>query len=656
MWLISWRSRLFSLCLMLIIASSTLSLIQSDSPMSKSPSMTELLLLGYSYAQEMESDTPVTFSSHKSQLNARELCLIEILQWIAIAWWAFLTTILSVKLIPHSGPSWQWLLLLFSSHKLVADLNHERVAWQHLVAKQAHSVLENQQMVALARMVNQTELETSSRQAVECESCKKNSVASNVKLTTSEEDQPAPPIIAQISQKNSQQSNPKEPATSQDQAVQQTKEIEPQEQMLNELAQLVVDLPVGTNLGMFHFLWMMVTGQLLASRGAIFPALQAAGLSKEAVRRSWSAFATTSWRVETLLAKWEDRVISQQKWQERSYQGYHPKAVDITAFWRPALSGCTTKHYSSVAGRALPAIVLGMAARIGDIDGKRVPLPCLFVRSDEDDPAESALQKKLIQQVRSGLQEDEIAILDAGFPLSQLIELGLTRCVVRLAKNFVGRRNYLPEYKGKGRHPEYGEKVRPLARQSRTRLIEATPPDQVESWQEGEFTIKAEMWKNLVLSNEKPGAQTFNVFAIHDPRFKKPLLLATPVGKLTAQTVRKLYQDRWPVEQLPLAAKQMLGAGRQFVWNEENRQRLPELSLLAGSILTHVAASVPPIPTGFWDRAPKATPGRLRRFLNHLSLDRLLSNFPLPARLRKKASLTSHLKKGILARRATNPT
>ncbi len=95
------------------------------------------------------------------------------------------------------------------------------------------------------------------------------------------------------------------------------------------------------------------------------------------------------------------------------------------------------------------------------------------------------------------------------------------------------------------------------------------------------------------------------MFAIHDPRFKKPLLLATAVKELTAQTVRKLYQDRWPVEQLPLAAKQMLGAGRQFVWNEGNRQRLPELSLLAGSILTHVAASVPPIPTGFWDRANK---------------------------------------------------
>ena len=95
----------------------------------------------------------------------------------------------------------------------------------------------------------------------------------------------------------------------------------------------------------------------------------------------------------------------------------------------------------------------------------------------------------------------------------------------------------------------------------------------------------------------------------------------------------------------------MIGAHRQFVWSEENMQRLPELSLLAGSILTHVAASLPPIPTGFWDRAPKATPGRLRRHLNLFSLERVLANFPLPARIRKKESRTDHLKTGHAARK-----
>jgi len=91
----------------------------------------------------------------------------------------------------------------------------------------------------------------------------------------------------------------------------------------------------------------------------------------------------------------------------------------------------------------------------------------------------------------------------------------------------------------------------------------------------------------------------------------------------------------------------VIGAARQFVHASESVQRLPELSLLAGAILSYVAAKLPPIPTGFWDRAPKSTPGRLRRAL----AGRHFPNLPLPARIRKKNSVTDHLPKGILAYR-----
>lgn len=49
----------------------------------------------------------------------------------------------------------------------------------------------------------------------------------------------------------------------------------------------------------------------------------------------------------------------------------------------------------------------------------------------------------------------------------------------------------------------------------------------------------------------------------------------------------------------------MLGLHRQFVFAPVSCQRLPELALLAGNILTYLAATLPPIPTGFWDRHPK---------------------------------------------------
>jgi hypothetical protein len=145
-------------------------------------------------------------------------------------------------------------------------------------------------------------------------------------------------------------------------------------------------------------------------------------------------------------------------------------------------------------------------------------------------------------------------------------------------------------------------------------------------------------------------------WAIYDPEFDTPWLLAVPI-KLKPESVRGLYKDRWPVEQIPNSAKQMVGSHRQFVHNTESIQRLPELALLAGSVLSFLAATMPPIPTGFWDRKPKRTPGRLRRVL-------IGKPFPkdaiLPRQLREKAcpepvegkSVTAHLPKGYLARRA----
>ena len=49
----------------------------------------------------------------------------------------------------------------------------------------------------------------------------------------------------------------------------------------------------------------------------------------------------------------------------------------------------------------------------------------------------------------------------------------------------------------------------------------------------------------------------------------------------------------------------MLGLHRQFVFTPESCCRLPELALLLANVLTYLAAVLPPMPTGFWDRQPK---------------------------------------------------
>ncbi len=394
---------------------------------------------------------------------------------------------------------------------------------------------------------------------------------------------------------------------------------------------------------------MLVSGALHNSRGALFPALQAIGLKEAEVRRSWAAFRYGRWDIGELLTTWREKVEGQGHWQAHRYTGYKVKPVDITSYRRPSAKRVKSKHYDAASEKAMPGVVFGVVGRVGSIGEQRMALLTDIVRGDLGTPSEQALQMALIQRVAENLADDEMPVFDAGFKLQELQDAHLKRYVVRLAKNFTARRNVLPPSSG-GRPPEYGKLVRPLPRSYKDRSIEATPPDWVEIWDYQGLQLRADCWSNLVLTDLKPSSQnqTFMVAAIHDPRFEEPWLLACPMT-FSGPVLRGFYYDRWAIEQLPLAAKHMVGAHRQFVFADESCYRLPELSLLAGSILTYWAATAPPISTGFWDRNPKSTPGRLRRWLANTAF----SNLPPfdQQHIRKKASVTDHLPKGVLAHR-----
>jgi hypothetical protein len=413
---------------------------------------------------------------------------------------------------------------------------------------------------------------------------------------------------------------------------------------------LVQDLPVGTNLALLHFLFMLVSGALLPNRGAIFPALKATDLSNRATRRAWAAMRKGVWQISVILAIWRNHIQGLPGWQEHRYEGYLPVTADVTAFWRPALRHCPSKHYHPAANRALPAIIFGITGEVGELNGQRIALPRAFERVRPGDTSERRLWQETLKHVKKGLGEDEIAVVDAGLKIGGLQVAGIERYVLRLATNFTARRNFLPEYH-KGRKPKYGALVRPLPRKHKDKTLAATPPDEHYTWVEDGRELRVELWHNLVLNKTVPGPhnKTFDVYAFYDPRFKLPWLLATPV-RLKPESVYAIYKDRWPVEQIPLSAKQMVGAHRQFVHNQESVQRLPELALLAGSVLSFLAATFPPVRTGFWDRKPKRTPGRFRRLL-------IGQPFPkdavIPEQLRKKNSSTAHLPKGNLARQLT---
>src|SRR3954454_19712489 len=131
-------------------------------------------------------------------------------------------------------------------------------------------------------------------------------------------------------------------------------------QVMTMLCGLVAPLPVGTNLGLLHLLWMLVSGRLLSSRGALFAGLADCGLPDRAVRRAWAALGQGGWGSAGLLARWGATVAGEGGWQPPAHGGCRPVAVDVPGCWRPRRRACPTTHDHGAAGRALPAIPLGL--------------------------------------------------------------------------------------------------------------------------------------------------------------------------------------------------------------------------------------------------------------------------------------------------------
>lgn len=407
-------------------------------------------------------------------------------------------------------------------------------------------------------------------------------------------------------------------------------------------------VPIGTNLGLVRLLWVMVNGSFLESRGAIHSALAVSNFGSDEIRRSWAALRYGRWQVNELIATWQVYVASRNQWRARRYGGYRVKSVDITGFWRPRLAGAVSKHYHALAQKALPAIVFGVMVSSGTIQGKRVPLMQAIVRCAVDQN-ECAFRKLLLQETVKQTAPDEITVVDGGFEIAELHSAEVKRFVIRMAINCTARLNQLPAPNKRGRRRAYGLLVRPLPRSRLGKTIAATPAHSQGRFVVQGRTIRYESWLNLVTTQRAVNAnnQTFSIHLFYDPLYETPLLLATDMS-LNAELIYLVYRDRWPVEHPPLAAKQMLGLHRQFVFAKEACFRLPELALLAGNILTHTAASLPPMPAGFWDRTPKATPGRLRRVLSRAIFPNLVDFDP---QLRKKNSSSDHLHKGIHAHR-----
>jgi hypothetical protein len=268
---------------------------------------------------------------------------------------------------------------------------------------------------------------------------------------------------------------------------------------ISVLSILVQNLPIGTNLALLQFLWMLVSGSLLPSRGAIFPGLKLIGLEDAAIRRAWTAFRKGKWQMSVMLVLWREHVKGLSGWKEHRYEGYLPVTIDVTAFWRPALKKCPGKHYHPAANRALPAVIFGIVGDVCEINGQRLALPRAFERVHPKDNREKRLWQEMLKHAKKSLQSDEIAVIDAGMKIRILQEVGMELYILRLATNFTARRNYLPDH-SLGRRPTYGALVRPLARNHKGKTLAASPTDENYVWGENGYEISVNIWRNLIFA------------------------------------------------------------------------------------------------------------------------------------------------------------
>ena len=99
-------------------------------------------------------------------------------------------------------------------------------------------------------------------------------------------------------------------------------------------------------------------------------------------------------------------------------------AVDITAFYRPQLPGLESKPYDALAGKTLPAVLMGPVGMTGSLNGQRLAMPREPLRASADDPGEAGLKRALLQKVARKLAADEVAMPDVGFRLGEVQAAG----------------------------------------------------------------------------------------------------------------------------------------------------------------------------------------------------------------------------------------
>ena len=330
----------------------------------------------------------------------------------------------------------------------------------------------------------------------------------------------------------------------------------------------------------------------------MFPALLCLGLCAAQVRRSSQAVRDGAWTSDALIMRWRTWQAAHSAWRPDQCDGYRPIAVDITAFWRPQLQNWWGKFFNHLAQRAVKAIGFALVVEVGHNGAQRLPLlkHLILLRMTRSVRANSRPRCcTRLARVRGPARWSCMMRVPR---FADMQTAHMPRFVVRWDYNCTARRNQLPtQHAGRGRPLAYGAQVCPLARSYKwaqlaghdRRCDDAVHLSGPHHHRPRVAGCRAQR------SEGGDGQATFTIWVYADPLYQAPFVLGTNLTASPA-TIFQLYLDRWPVEEVPLVCKQLLGLQRQFVFADLARFRLPELGLIAANILAHLVADLPPSP------------------------------------------------------------
>ena len=216
------------------------------------------------------------------------------------------------------------------------------------------------------------------------------------------------------------------------------------------LSRVVAGVPLGTNLGLFHLLWMLLSGRLLQSRGAVIRGSPILGLL-----RMPSGAAGLLWRmaVAPLPVAWSLGELSARKAAfrhtnmgaiARSRVTWSASFVHVFRTARPS----TTRPQRAKRYRPFPWALRPVSGR-----SARSVWPCPASWYGARGPRRA---KPLCKPAcskgsrRSWPTTKRSSAIGAG--LAQIQVAGMPRYVSRGPINFTARRAVLPAYQGKGAH------------------------------------------------------------------------------------------------------------------------------------------------------------------------------------------------------------